>query len=512
MSDRRVLINSEARTNGMMPPYAKKHKLKVGLGHKLALHPTSIPISSIGGHMAALGYIIINIQIEGIPSYKEEQVALVILIVTQLGMKVPVILGTPTIHCLCRQMKESELQTAPEEWQHALLSYKVAHNVLIHAMTPETTTDESTEYPTNTGQNATDLDELVLLKDRVTIPAFVSQIVHMLTQKTFIKGHCLNIMVQPLYLKDKAKLPVGLYVQRMYTEMKDRSQNVSTLLQNGTGKPIHLASEWLIGRIVVANQVPDTMASPELEAKLAQDEEPATPLTTEQHQELLMKVIQENSSLGKLDDYKWETALKAKWLLMEFHHTFCLEKNKMGCTDAMEHVIKLLHEQDELFKERFRRIVPHEVEEVCQLIQELLDGGAIHPSQSPWCNAVMLVWKKDGTLSFCIDFRRLNACTKKDSYPIPKCPETMESLVGTRYFSTMDLKIGFWHVKVSGDSYQYAAFTVGSMGVYEFLCMPYSLCNTPVTFQCLMQNCLSDLNLSLAMMYLDDMIVYSEMP
>ena len=75
----------------------------------------------------------------------------------------------------------------------------------------------------------------------------------------------------------------------------------------------------------------------------------------------------------------------------------------------------------------------------------------------------------------------------------------------------MDLKSGFWQVKVSEESRQYTAFTVSSMGVYEFLRMPYSLCNAPVTFQHLMQNCLGELNLSFAMVYLDDVIVYSEM-
>ena len=113
-------------------------------------------------------------------------------------------------------------------------------------------------------------------------------------------------------------------------------------------------------------------------------------------------------------------------------------------------------------------------------------------------------------MRFCIDFRRLNACMKKDSYSIPKCPETVESLVGAHYFSTLDLKSGFWQVKVSEESRQYTAFTVGSMGVYEFLCMPYSLCNAPVMFQHLMQNCLGELNLSFAMVYLDDVIMYSE--
>ena len=281
------------------------------------------------------------------------------------------------------------------------------------------------------------------------------------------------------------------------------------VLHNGTGKPIHLAARQLVGHIVAANLVPDAVASPELEAKLAKDGEPETPLTTEQCQELLMKVLEENGSLGKLDGWKKEMALKAKWLFMEFHHIFSLERNKIGCTDATEHVIELLLEP---FKERFRRIVPHKVEEVWQHIQEMLDGGTIQPSQSPWCNAIVLVRKKDGTLRFCIDFRQLNAHTKKDSYLIPKCPDTVESLVGAHFFSTMDLKSGFWQVKVSEESRQYTAFTVGSMGVYEFLCMLYSLCNALVTFQCLIQNCLGELNLLFTMVYLDDVIVYSEMP
>ena len=273
-------------------------------------------------------------------------------------MKVLVILGIPTIHLLCCQMKESEVQTAPEEWQHALLSYEASKNVSIHTMTPQLDQDSNVIYPTNTGQDPTDLDEPVLLKDRVIIPAFASQIVHVRTQKTFMKGHHLNVMVQPPYPEDKAKLPMGLYVQRVYTELKDGSQSVSMVLRNGTGKPMHLAAGQLVGHIVAANLVPDVVTSPELEVKLAKDGEPEAPLTTEQHQELLMKVFEENGSLGKLDGWKKETALKAKCLLMEFHHIFSLEKNKIGCTDATEHVIELLAKQDKPFKERFRRIVP----------------------------------------------------------------------------------------------------------------------------------------------------------
>ena len=122
---------------------------------------------------------------------------------------------------------------------------------------------------------------------------------------------------------------------------------------------------------------------------------------------------------------------KAVALLLEFHHVFSLELNEIGCMDATKHVIELM--KDEPFKERFRRIAPPLVDEVCQHIQEMLDSGTIRPSQSPWCNAVVLVRKKDGSLQFCIDFCRLNAQTKKDTYPLPCMQETMESMVGTLY-------------------------------------------------------------------------------
>ena len=194
-------------------------------------------------------------------------------------------------------------------------------------------------------------------------------------------------------------------------------------------------------------------------------------------------------------------------MLMEHHNIFSLERNEIGCTDAAEYVIELL--DTEPFKERFCHITPPLVEEVREHLQEMLDGGMIRPSQSPWCNAVVLVRKKDGGLRFCIDFRRQNSRTKKDAYPLPRMQETMESMVGTRFFSTMDLKSGFWQVKMAKDSQQYTTFTVGSMGVYEFLKMPYGLCNALATFQRLMQNCLGQLNLTYALIYLDDVIVFS---
>ena len=142
-------------------------------------------------------------------------------------------------------------------------------------------------------------------------------------------------------------------------------------------------------------------------------------------------------------------------------------------------------------------------------VNDMLQAGAIGPSSSPWCNTVVLVWKKDSGLHFCIDFRKLNARTKKDSYPLPHIQETLESLEGSRIFSGFDFGSGFWQVEMDEASRQCAAFAVGSLGFFECERMPFGLCNAPATFKRLMQNCLSELNLTYCLIYLDDVITFS---
>ena len=121
---------------------------------------------------------------------------------------------------------------------------------------------------------------------------------------------------------------------------------------------------------------------------------------------------------------------------------------------------------------------------------------------------MVLVWKKDGGLQFYIDFCQLNAQTKKDSYPLPRIQEVLESLVGAGHFSCLDLKSGLWQIKMEEASKKYTAFTVGNLGFFECNCMLFGLCNAPATFQWLMQNCLGELNLIYCLIYLDDLIVF----
>ena len=121
----------------------------------------------------------------------------------------------------------------------------------------------------------------------------------------------------------------------------------------------------------------------------------------------------------------------------------------------------------------------------------------------------MLVRKKDGSLHFCIDFRRLNSLTVKDSHPLPCIYETLESLAGVAHYTTIDMNSGFWQVLMDDESKQYTAFTLGSMGLYECKSMPFGLCNAPPTFQRLMLNCLGELNLTYCLIYLDDVMIFS---
>ena len=149
-------------------------------------------------------------------------------------------------------------------------------------------------------------------------------------------------------------------------------------------------------------------------------------------------------------------------------------------------------------------------DEVHAHMKEMLEASVIHPSQFPWCKAAVMVNKKDGGLGFCIDFCKLNAGTKKDSYLLPWIQEAGKSLVGAGYFSSLEKKAGFWQIAMNEAAKQYTAFTVENIGFFECECMLFGLCNTPATVQRLMQNCMGELNLTYCLIYLDDLIIFSK--
>ena len=189
---------------------------------------------------------------------------------------------------------------------------------------------------------------------------------------------------------------------------------------------------------------------------------------------------------------------------------FAVEDLELGKTDLVKHEIKL--DNYVPFKEQYRWIPPHQYEEVRKHLNEMLEIGAIRKSNSPWASAVVLVRKKDGSLRFCIDLRKLNARTVKDAYSLPRIEDSLDSLNSSCIFTSIDLKAGYWQVEMDPQSIPLTAFTVGPLGFYECVKMPFGLTNAPATFQRLMETCLGDLHLNWCIIYLDDVVIFSKSP
>ncbi|KAK6171893.1 hypothetical protein SNE40_018316 [Patella caerulea] len=144
-----------------------------------------------------------------------------------------------------------------------------------------------------------------------------------------------------------------------------------------------------------------------------------------------------------------------------------------------------------------------------KMVDEMLTSGVIEPSCGPWASPVVLVKKSDGTLRFCVDYRKLNSLTIKDAYPLPRIDETLDALSGVKWFSTMDLASGYWQVEVEPKDRHKTSFATFK-GLYQFKVMPFGLCNAPGTFERLMESVLSGLQWEVCLVYLDDIIIYSQ--
>ena len=224
------------------------------------------------------------------------------------------------------------------------------------------------------------------------------------------------------------------------------------------------------------------------------------PTNTNPEEELLVGLNLENCQGTEQDKRSLvELLLKYKEILTKSGDT-------LGYTTAIEHHIKTVDNIP--VQQPYRRIPPHQWNEVKLHLQELCVKGIIRESSSNYSSPIVLVRKPSGELRLCVDFRELNRKVPRDAFPLPRISEILDSLHGAKYFSTIDLASAYNQIKVAAEDQHKTAFTT-PMGLYEHIRMPFGLSNSPATFQRLMTNIFREDILDIMFVYLDDIIIYS---
>ena len=206
-------------------------------------------------------------------------------------------------------------------------------------------------------------------------------------------------------------------------------------------------------------------------------------------------------------DLTKQQKFKIRQLLHKNENIFATKEQPFGRTDLVKH--KIVTSTEMPIKQPVRRPPFHLRGEAQKEVDRMLDHGVIEPSESPWASPVVLVRKKDGSLRYCIDYRKLNSITRKDSYPLPRIDESLDSLAEMKYFSTLDLASGYWQIGLDEDAKMKSAFCTPN-GLYQFKVMPFGLTNAPATFQRLMERILTGLHWQTCLVYIDDIIIFSE--
>ncbi|GFT19527.1 retrovirus-related Pol polyprotein from transposon opus [Nephila pilipes] len=233
-----------------------------------------------------------------------------------------------------------------------------------------------------------------------------------------------------------------------------------------------------------------------------------TPVTcVERSSFLTSNVSSENlkEDMLKTTELIQKQRIAAEKMLREFKELFPKSSEEFGRTNLTKHRIDTGNPPP--IKQHPRRLPFAKVEEVKDLLKDMQAKGVIEPSTSPWASPIILVRKKDGSTRFCVDYRRLNDITKKDSYSLPRIDDTLDTLSGNVWFSTLDLKSGYWQVEMNPVDFEKTAFTTSGQGLWQFNVMPFGLCNPLTTFERLMETVLRGLTPEACLIYLDDLII-----
>jgi len=301
-----------------------------------------------------------------------------------------------------------------------------------------------------------------------------------------VNGHCglqcdsaAAVLVES---SSESTLPAGLLVTPALYQKTDISDVIPIHVVNLSRKTVTIPENCIVCAISPARVVTSSVASTSTSSQI-QEAFPLQHLSEEQRKQV--------------------------YDILELHrNAFSWNNWDLGHCDKYVHHIKLTDETP--FRDRYRRIPPALVDEVREHIQQMLDTGIIRESSSPYSSASVFVRKPDGSLRVCVDFRRLNSRTIRDSHYLPRIDDTFDRMAGSSWYSNLDLKSGYYQCGMHEDDIKYTGFSCGNLGFFEYCKMPMGLVNAAATFQRLMESVMGSLNLQVCLLYLDDIIVFSD--
>lgn len=197
-------------------------------------------------------------------------------------------------------------------------------------------------------------------------------------------------------------------------------------------------------------------------------------------------------------------------IINQYQDVFDWNNDSLGCTPMIEH--RIITEDVPPIRCRPYRMSPAEVDSLKGEIEKLSNLGVIRPSNSPWSAPIILVKKKDGTYRLVIDYRKINAITKKDAYALPRIETLLDTLGTASVFSALDMRSGFYQVALAEDSIEKSAFATAQFGQWEYTRMPMGLCNSVGTFQRMVDLVFRDLINKSLVAYIDDLNCFSKTP
>lgn len=274
---------------------------------------------------------------------------------------------------------------------------------------------------------------------------------------------------------------------------------------NPTNHRVVLKRNAKIADVSPCIAVQDLPLPKQIQSNLQCTEEPLPPRSSEE-----MKRVLSDLDLGELDLESCEVSAHWKDKLLQIIENYesVFSRDKMDCGEAKGFVHRINLTDDRPFRFPYRRIPPSQYAKLRTALNEMEEKGIIRKSHSDYASPLVLVWKKNGDLRICTDFRWLNARTVRDAYPLPHQSDVLAALGGNTFFSTMDLTSGYYNVPLEEEHKKYTAFS-SPFGLHEYNRLPQGLSNSPATFMRMMMSIFGDENFSSVLCYLDDLMVFA---